>query len=288
MGASNRVKILTEDDVIDIVRQAHPELPFPRDRIDGIVSSINHALRSYEFSISEQAEPTVKQLRSRIDKLYKAATTLKSALPTLTEISLYHYLAYVGEQYASAHGGHPNLAPHEVSGLIYDENENSHEVSAVDHYRTGERLDEIINGITELLAWMENSPPDSQLNKHNWVDEAPPWEWGENGIADRLEQQRRSPDEHREIRCGVHLIGTLLPRVYQLTFFGRKYGVGRTVKADVTTGYGPGIRFVAGICKAAGIEVSPETIIKYRQRAISPPSPLAPKPGSLGTVDNPT
>jgi hypothetical protein len=245
--------------VQQIVRETRAERELSQQQIETLASVLNLTLSlQYEHHVELYSEPTFKQLSNQITTLHKALERVKSALPSAEQSSLRYYLIHLGEEYAAEKGQHPGLEPHYVSGL----NDNGEEVTARDHYRSDERLDQIIDGMTQLLDWLDCTPAEMK-RPSNWWNRMPHWLEDQSELIERLEKPPRhlQIDAHRRRRT-EYLIGDRLPQVYEMTF-NTRYGVSRPP--------GPGIRFVSAVLRHAEIynddnkPFSIETIIKYRQ-----------------------
>jgi hypothetical protein len=247
----------------EIIQEVNPKLQFSKRQIETLTWQLNNALYDYQRRKEDHAEPTSRQLHEDIKGLHRSLRNLKFALPATETRSLRNYLVELGETYAARRGGHPNLEPHTVSDVIPER--NWMEVTAVDHYRSDERLkqivDQLIESVTELLDWMDHTPPEMKRNT-NWLYRIPYWL---DDDPTEMEGKREPPvDSHREGPT-VWLIGWKLPQIYRLTF-DRSFRVSR-MESESGTRYGPGVRFVLAALQRAGIDVSPETVIKYRDRA---------------------
>jgi hypothetical protein len=254
----------------EIIQEADPTLQFSKPQIAALTWQLNNALRDYQQRKEDYAEPTLRQLRKDTKALHRALERLKSALPATESRSLRNYLIELGETYAVTRGGHPNLEPHTVSAII--PKWDWMEVTAVDHYRSDERLKQIVDplfeSVTELLDWMNHTPPEMKRDM-NWLHRMP--HWADDISLMEMEGHRLPPvDSHRE-SSKVWLIGWKLPQIYSLTF-DRPYRVSR-MESKSGTRYGPGVRFVLAALRRAGIDVSPETVIKYRGRATKKKKP---------------
>ena len=71
-----------------------------------------------------------------------------------------------------------------------------------------------------------------------------------------------SSDDVERHKLTERLIGRDLPQIYHLNF-GRQFGVSRTASEK----FGPGVRFVVSVLRHAGMDVQPETVIRYRTKA---------------------
>jgi hypothetical protein len=247
----------------EIIQEVDPTLQFSKRQIETLTWQLNNALHDYQRRKEDHAEPTSRQLQKDIKALQRGLQNLKLALPATKSWSLRNYLIKLGETYAAKRGGHPNLEPHTLSGVIPEW--DWMEVTTVDHYRSDERLkqivEQLIEGVTELLDWMHHTPPEMKRNT-NWLYRIPHWLDDDPTAMEGKREPR--VDSHRE-GPKVWLIGWMLPQIYSLTFH-RSYGVSR-MESESVTRYGPGVRFVLAALQRAGIDVSPETVIKYRDRA---------------------
>jgi hypothetical protein len=252
---------LTEEMVQQIVKETQAKRELLQSEIRRLASMLNLTLSEYVQSEELYSEPTYLQLSTQINKLRNALKELKLALPSPEQISLRYYLTHLGEAYAATRGPHPNLEPHEVGGVL----ESGEGVSAIDHYRSDERLNEMIRSVSQVLEWMNNTPAWSK-KLSNWWDRKPHWHEDESELMmERLLESRPDlpKDAHRRRRLTEHLIGMQLPKVYETTFKKNGFGVSRPP--------GPGVRFVlavlrhAGICNNRNRPFSSETVIKYRQ-----------------------
>jgi hypothetical protein len=209
-------------------------------------------LSEYEHRSRLRSEPTPQKLRKQISDLHKALRTLKLAFPDPKTNSLRNYLIELGESYAATKGPHPNLSPHTLLVSLETWQEG------IDHYRSDERLDEMISCVSQVLEWMNNTPASTKKVSY-WWDRPPHW-LDDQTVWDRLEYWFSTEDVERHYLT-VTLIGRDLPSIYQSTF-GQPFGVSRT-----SGKYGPGVRFVVSVLRHAGMNVRPETIIRYRTKA---------------------
>jgi hypothetical protein len=254
---------LSQEMAHQIAREAHPERELSQRQIETLASTLNLTLSGqYGNYVELYSEPTFKQLQQQIDTLHKALEKVKRALPPAGQVSLRNYLIHLGEEYAAANGPHPDLEPAFIGGILdFDTGED---VSTLHHYRSDDRLEEMISSVLQVLEWMDHTPA-KMKEPSNWWDHYPHWFEGEHERW--LERLEKPPldlpiDAHRR-RAAVYLIGDRLPQVYQMTFNSR-YGISRSPP-------GPGIRFVSAVLRHAEIynddnkPFSIETIIKYRQ-----------------------
>jgi hypothetical protein len=243
--------------VQQIVTETRAERELSQSEIEQLAFWLNDILSEYLYREELYSEPTFSQLINQINKLHTALKELKLALTSPEQISLRNYLIELGEEYASTKGQHPNLAPC-IIGCMFE----GEEVSAVYHYRSDERLEEMINSVLQFLEWMDHTPA-KMKEPSNWWDRNPHWFEGEH---EKWLERETKPyftriDAHRR-RATEYLIGTRLPQFYELTF-RTKFGVSRPP--------GPGVRFVLVVLKHAQIfnddnqPFSIETVIKYRQ-----------------------
>jgi hypothetical protein len=249
---------LSEEMVREIAREAYPERELSQFEINRLQSRLNLTLSNYQYSQELYLEPTFRQLREQANKLYKSLERVKDALPPSGQDSLRNYLIHLGEAYAASKGPHPNLPPHFIGGLL----DSGEEVSTLHHYRSDERLQEMISAILQLFEWMDHAP--SEMEPSNWWDRYPHWFDGEQEKwLERLEKPSRIPnlDAHRH-RHTEYLIGDRLPQLYEMEFEAN-FGVSRPP--------GPGVRFILAVLRHAGIvnernqPFSIETVIKYAQ-----------------------
>jgi len=247
--------------VQQIVTKTRAERELSQSEIKRLASMLKLTLSEYLNAKERYSEPTSSQLSEQINKLRQALKRLKRALPPPEQISFRYYLIRLGEAYAKTHGQHPNLAPHSLGGLL----DNGEEVSAIDHYHSDVRLDEMISSVSQVLEWM-NKTPASMKKISNWWDRKPHWLEDEYELM--MERLLISPrdlpkDAHRRRRSTEHLIGLQLPEIYERTF-KKRFGVSHSPP-------GPGVRFVlavllhAGICNDHNRPFSIGTIIKYAQ-----------------------
>ena len=248
---------LSEEIIQQIVKETHLDRGLSQSEIRRLASMLNMTFSEYERRKEIRSEPTSGQLRTQISALHKALKGLKFALPSPEQISLHNYLIHLGEAYAATYGPHPNLAPHSVGGLL----DTGEEVSAIDHYRSDERLDEMISSVSQVLEWM-NTTPASIEKLTNWWNRNPHWREDQSELMERLEKPRHlRRDTHRR-RSTEWLIGDRLPQAYEMTF---------KVDFGVSRPPGPGVRFVLAVLRHAGVSndrnrpFSSETVIKYRQ-----------------------
>ena len=184
---------LSQEMVQQIVRETHPERELSQSEIFRLASMLNTALSEHEWREEYRSEPTFGQLRKQISDLHKALRNLKLALPAPEQRSLRNYLIDLGEAYAPPKG-HPNLDPHTVSGLL----PTGEEVTAEDHYRSDEKLDQIVGDLTYLLNWMDHTP--AQMKRpSNWWEHNPHW-LDDRSIEEQLERRFRPVDVHK-LRC---------------------------------------------------------------------------------------
>jgi len=133
--------------VQQIVTKTRADRELSQSEIKRLASMLNLTLSEYLNAKERYSEPTSSQLSEQINKLRQALKRLKRALPPPEQISFRYYLIRLGEAYAKTHGQHPNLAPHSLGGLL----DNGEEVSAIDHYHSDVRLDEMISSVTQVL-----------------------------------------------------------------------------------------------------------------------------------------
>ena len=258
------VKRLAPSVVEDILKTVDPKRQFSATQVSDATSTLNNILSNYALSEKERdTEPTAKKLNKQIDALQSALKRLKLALPKPPQRSLYNYLVHAGEAYAEANGPHPNVERQTVSDWYPEIGE---EVSfQLDHFRSDQRLQEMINSVTQVLAWLDHAAPLGSADI-NWLDNTPYW-LDEENMFERLEHPYsylRPVDAHR-FRQTELLIGKYLPRVYE-KIFEKKFRINRTKEG---VGYGAGLCFVmevlrhAEVTKKGGKELSIETAIKY-------------------------
>ena len=251
---------LSREMVQQIVSETQAKREPSQPEIRRLASSLNLVLSEYEGLEKLYSEPTSQQLRAQINALVNALTRLKKKLPAPEQTSLRNYLIHLGESYASTEGQHPNLTPHSVGGVL----ETGEGVSSIDHYRSDQRLDEMISSVSQVLEWF-NKTPAGMERLSNWWDRDP--HWFEDDYELMMERLLTTPrdlpeDEHRRRHLTERLIGMQLPEVYEMTF-NTRYGVSRPP--------GPGVRFVLAVLRHAGISkddnqpFSSNTVIKYRQ-----------------------
>jgi hypothetical protein len=262
------VKSLALNVVGDILKTVDPKRQFSETQVSDATSTLNNILSNYALSEEERdTEPTAKKLNKQIDALQSALKRLKLALPKPAQRSLYNYLVHAGEVYAEANGPHPNVERQMVSDWNPEIGE---EVSfQLDHFRSDQRLREMIDSVTQVLAWVDHASPMRSADI-NWLDNTPYW-LDEENMFERLEHPYsyfRPVDAHR-FRQAELLIGRSLPAVYEKTF-EKKFRINRTKDG---VGYGAGLRFVmevlrhAEVTKKGGKELSIETAIKYWSKA---------------------
>jgi hypothetical protein len=250
---------LSQEMVQQIVRETRAKRELSLSEIKRLALMLNLTLSEYLNGEELYSEPTSSQLSEQINKLREALEGLKRALPAPDQISLRYYLIHLGEIYAETRRPHPNLTPHSLGGLL----DTGKEVSAIDYYRSDERLDEMISSVLQVLEWMINTPASTE-KLSNWWDRKPHWLEDEYELMmERLLTPPRDlpKDAHRR-RLTERLIGMQLPQAYE-TAFKIKYGVSRPP--------GPGGRFVLAVLRDAGISneynqpFPNNTVIKYRQ-----------------------
>ena len=221
---------LSQEMVQQIVRETRAERELSQSEIKRLASMLNLTLSEYLNGEERRcSEPTSSQLSEQINKLHQVLKRLKLALPSLEQISLRYYLIHLGEAYAATQGQHPNLAPHSVGGLL----DTGEEVSAIDHYHSDVRLNEMISSVSQVLEWM-NKTPASMKKISNWWDRKPHWLEDEYELMmERLLTPPRDlpKDAHRR-RLTEHLIGLQLPEVYERTF-KKRFGVSRSPRVRV-------------------------------------------------------
>lgn len=239
-------QLLSLEMVQQIVSETRAKRELSQPEIGRLTWTLNLTLSEYERRKELSSELTFQQLCAQVGALRKAlrkaVKKLKLALPCAEQTSLRNYLIDLGETYAARRKGHPNLDPHTVSGLLSIDEEVYDEVTAEVHYRSDEKLDQIVGDVTYLLDWMDHTPAHMK-RPSNWWDRAPFW------LEDRTveEDLERSPferiDVHKSGHSKVWLIGWDLPKVYHSTF-GQPYRVSRTFRSGK---YGPGVRFVLSV-----------------------------------------
>jgi hypothetical protein len=247
---------LSQEMVQQIVRETHPKRELSPSEIIRLASMLNLALSDYEWREEYRSEPTFGQLRKQISDLHNALRKLKCLLPAPEQKSLRNYLIHLGEEYALTKG-HPNLDPHTVSDWLPTTGE---EFTVEVHYRSDEKLDQIVGDVTYLLDWMDHTPAHMK-RPSNWWERNPHW-LDDRSIEESLEYRFRSVDVHK-LRSKVWLIGWDLPKIYHLNF-GERFKISRPRRSGK---YGPGVRFVLSVLKHVGMNVAPDTVIKYRTRA---------------------
>jgi hypothetical protein len=142
---------LSQETVQQIVEETRAERESSQQEIRTLAGILNLTLSEYEYRKALNSEPTSQQLSEQINILREALKELKFALPSPEQISLRYYLIHLGEAYAAIRGPHPNLAPHSLGGVL----DTGEEVSAIDHYRSDERLDEMISSVSQVLRMDE-------------------------------------------------------------------------------------------------------------------------------------
>jgi len=120
--------------VQQIIKETRAKRELSQPEIEQLAHMLNVTLAEYLESEERYSEPTFSQLTNQIEKLHTALKNLKRALPAPDQISLRNYLISLGEEYASARGQHPHLAPCFIGGVL----DNGEEVSTVYHYRSDE------------------------------------------------------------------------------------------------------------------------------------------------------
>jgi hypothetical protein len=259
------VKSLSPSVVEDILNTVDPNRQFSETQVSKVTSTLNNILSNYALSEEERdTEPTAKELNKQIDALLSALRRLKLALPKPSQRSLFHYVVHAGEAYAAANGPHPNVERQTVHAWDWGiEEEVSFEL---DHFHSDKRLQEMIDSVTQVSAWLDYAASQMKAAETNWIDNTPYW-LDEENMFQRLEHPEeflRPVDAHR-LRQTERLIGQYLPRVYETTF-GKEFTVSRS---ESGTPQGPGLRFVmevlrrAGVTKKGGKELSIETAVSY-------------------------
>jgi hypothetical protein len=249
-----KYQYLSQEMVQQIVNETKAKRELSQLEIAKLASRLNLFLGLHERGKQTSSEPTFLQLRAQIKKLHNALNVLKSALlPATEQVSLRKHLIQLGELYAETRGPHPKLP-------------------AVNDYRSGERLDEMISSVSQVLEWMNKTPANMEEPRNWWVP--PFFIFSERG---RRFLSGVPIDAHR--RAGTEeLIGGTLPFVYEETFQTR-YGVSRPP--------GPGGRFVLAVLRLAGISNDDNrpfvnaTVIKYRQNYLR-------REGRSGTSSQPS
>lgn len=245
---------LTEEMVQQIVKETQAKRELLQSEIRRLASILNLTLTEFERRSRLRSEPTPRKLRKQIGDLHKALRKLKLAFPDPEANSLRNYLIDLGESYAATKGPHPNLRPHSVLVSLETGQEG------IDHYRSDERLDEMVSCVSQVLAWMNNTPAKTKKISV-WWDRPPHW-LDDQTVWDRLERGVSSEDVERH-HLTVTLIGRELPQIYH-RHFGQPFGISRPRGSGK---YGPGVRFAVSVLQHAGMKVAPETVIKYRKRA---------------------
>jgi hypothetical protein len=116
----------------------------------------------------------------------------------------------------------------------------------------------MISSVSQVLEWM-NKTRASTKKLSGWWDRPPHW-LDDQSLSERLEHGFSEDVERHKLT--ESLIGRDLPSIYYLTF-GMQSGVSRTASGK----YGPGVRFVVSVLRHAGMNVPPETVIRYRTKA---------------------
>ena len=257
-----KYQYLSEEMVQQIVNETRAKRALSQPEIKRLDLELNVTLSEYVHSKEFYSEPTSSQLSGQINKLHNALRGLKEALPSLQQVSLRYYLIHLGEVYAAIRGPHPGLTPHSLGAW---NPETEEEVSAIDHYRSDERLNEMISSISQVLEWMNNTPVHMR-EVSNWWERKP--HWLEDDTEQMWERLLHAPrelpkDVHRR-RLTEDLIGMQLPKIYEKAF-STNFGISRHPP-------GPGVRFILAVLRHAGIvneynnqPFAVETVITYAQ-----------------------
>jgi hypothetical protein len=262
------VKNLSASVVGEILNTVDPKHQFSETQLSEVTRKLNDILSDYALSEEERdVEPTAKELNKQIDALQSALKRLRLALPKPTQRSLFNYVVHVGEAYAEANGPHPNVERQTVHLWDWSIGEDGDEVSfELNHFHSNKRLQEMIDSVTQVSAWLDYAASRMKADETNWIDNTPYWLDAKN-MFERLghpEEFLRPVDAHR-LRQTERLIGLSLPRVYETTF-GKKFTVSRSESGALQ---GPGIRFVMEVLRCAGVtkkgakQLSKETIARY-------------------------
>jgi hypothetical protein len=196
---------------------------------------LNAALLEYRLRIAVEQMP----LSSWFPRYKAIVVLLRKLRPLLPDKNknelLFNIIRHFGESYAASHGPHPGLRPYELADPM-------HNFPFPLNYRSDERLDQTVQGINQITAWMQAF------------------------LDTRVREIQQSNNE--KMSAAVWLIGHELPRIYESLF---KLPFGVTVS---TKKYGPGVRFITacldtvGISTPAGNKFSALTIKTYRRRAL--------------------
>jgi len=262
------VKRLSPSVVEEILNTVDPQRQFSESQISEVTSTLNNILSNYALSEEERnTEPPAKKLNKQIAALDSALRRLKLALPKPSQRSLFNYIVHAGEAYAKANGPHPKV---ERQIHVWDWKIGEEFSFQLDYFHSDKRLQEMIDSVTQVSAWLDYAAPRVKAAETNWIDNTPYWLDKEN-MFQRLQHPDeflRPVDAHR-LRETERLLGQYLPWVYETTF-GREFTVSRSKSG---TPQGPGLRFVmevlrhAGVTKEGGRELSIETAIKYWSKA---------------------
>src|SRR5262249_60053122 len=79
------------DAVKQVLKEAHPERAFSKEKITSVTGQLNAILEVYKARLADNAEPNAIQLSERVNNLHDAPRCLSLALPYLNQRSLRNY-----------------------------------------------------------------------------------------------------------------------------------------------------------------------------------------------------
>jgi hypothetical protein len=195
---------------------------------------INAALLEYGLRVDVERTP-LSSWFPRYQEIVILLRKLRPLLPNRKKDELlFNIIRHFGECYAASQGPHLGLAPYELADPLDN-------FPFPVNYRSDERLEQTVQGLNEIAAWMQA-----------FLD---------------VEGEPVIQSNREKMSAATWLIGYELPRIYE-KFFHRPFGVTLT-----TQHYGPGIRFVlfvldaAGVVSSTGKKYSAIAIKTYRRRA---------------------
>jgi hypothetical protein len=250
-------KYLTEAEVDQILKQVDDQRSFSSKDILLFTKSLNRTLARYRMNEATRKGPTQRQLVANLDEFRKALKKLKSALPS-EHSSLWNYLVYLGERFAERRGAHRNLVPQFALGYRPD----GETFEIVDHYRSDERLQELVSSVPQVLDWISHGPALTKPSKNEkgrepsaWRDHTLHW-LDERNIFDEWKPQ------NPRLLNKLELVGYELANEYR-RIFGKAFTTSRLKNGR----HSPGVGFVLAVLKSAGISIKSDTIIRYRTEA---------------------